>query len=65
MKKNIIIRLILASMSIALLVLLYFTFIKTKSTENVRHKFVTDAIPEIKEDFKNTEFKSIKINKKI
>ena len=60
MKKNIIIRLILASMSIALLVLLYFTFIKTKSTENVRHKFVTDAIPEIKEDFKNTEFKSIK-----
>ena len=60
MKKNIIIRLILASMSIALLVLLYFTFIKTKSTENVKHKFITEAVPEIKEDYKNTEFKFIK-----
>lgn len=56
MKRNLIIRLILALLTIGIMVLLFFTFVKNKSHENIKHKIDTSYIPPvITEEFKNTD----------
>ena len=59
MKRNLIIRIVLAVLSIGLMILLFFTYIQNKNHENIKHKIDTSPIPKITEHFKDTDMNVI------